>query len=275
MKQILTLILLVTVALASAQDWAKKKLDASPRHQEWVELKNGGRTVKAFVVYPERKDKAPVVILIHEIMGMTDWVQSTADQWAEKGYIAIAPDFLTGMGPNGGRTDSFGDLSKVREAISGLPADQITGDLNAAFDYAKKIPSANGKVAVAGFCWGGGQAFRYTTNQPGLAAAFVFYGVPPTTDAEVARIKAPVYGFYGGNDNRIDATIPDTEKLMKAGGKVYEPVIYEGAGHGFMRAGEQPDAQEANKKARDAAWKRMLEILGKGDLMAALTCCDG
>ncbi len=275
MRHILAAILLVLAVVSPAQDWAKKKLDASPRHQEWVELQNGSRKVKAFVVYPERKDKAPVVLLIHEIMGMTDWVQATADEFAAQGYIAIAPDFLSGMGPNGGRTDSIGDLSKVREAISMLPPDQITGDLNAAFDYAKKIPSANGKVAVAGFCWGGGQSFRYATNQPGLSAAFVFYGTPPTEPDAIARIKAPVYGFYGGNDNRVDATIPDAEKLMKAASKKYEPIVFEGAGHGFMRAGEQPDAQEANKKARDAAWKRILEVLSKPDLQAPDSCCDG
>jgi carboxymethylenebutenolidase len=275
MKYLVSLFLLLAVALSSAQDWAKKRLDASPRHQEWIQLKNGDRNIKAFVVYPERKDKAPVVLLIHEIMGMTDWVQATADEFAARGYIAIAPDFLSGMGPNGGRTDSFADVGKVREAIGMLPPAQITGDLNAAFDYAKKIPSANGKVAVAGFCWGGGQAFRYATDRPDLAAAFVFYGTGPTEDADVARIKAPVYGFYGGNDNRVNATIPDTQAKMKAAGKTYEATIYEGAGHGFMRAGDQPDAQEANKKARDAAWKRVLEILAKPELMAASDCCDG
>jgi carboxymethylenebutenolidase len=261
MKSIAALLCLLIVAVAPAQDWAKKRLESSPRHQEWVELKSGSRTVKAFVVYPERKDKAPVVLLIHEIMGMTDWVQSVADQLAEKGYIAIAPDFLSGMGPAGGRTDAFENVGKVREAISALPASQVTGDLNAAYDYAMKIPSASGKVSVAGFCWGGTKAFAYATEKPELAVAFVFYGTPPA-EVEMAKIKAPVYGFYGGNDNRVNATISDVEKAMKAAGKKYEPVIYEGAGHGFMRAGEQPDAQEANKKARDEGWARWLKLLG-------------
>jgi carboxymethylenebutenolidase len=263
MKQIAALLCLLAFAVAPAQDWAKKRLADSPRHQEWVDLKNGSRTVKAFVVYPERKDKAPVVLVIHEIMGMTDWVQSVADQLAEKGYIAIAPDFLSGMGPSGGRTDSFADVGKVREAISTLPQSQITGDLNAAFEYSKKLPSSNGKISVGGFCWGGTQAFHYATQQPGLSAAFVFYGTAPTDETLLSKIKAPVYGFYGGNDNRVNATIPTSEKSMKTVGKSYEPVTYEGAGHGFMRAGEMPDAQEANKKAREEAWKRWLEILAK------------
>ena len=266
MKTALICLFLVIACLAGAQDWAKKRLADSPRHQEWVDLKHGERTVKAFVVYPEKKDKATVVVLIHEIMGLTDWVMSVADQLAENGYIAIAPDFLSGMGPEGGRTDSFADVGKAREAISALPPDQVTEDLNAAVDYGKALPSAGGKIAVAGFCWGGTQTFRYVSNRTDLAAAFVYYGSGPnaqTNPAAVANIKAPVYGFYGGNDNRINATIPETEKVMKEAGKTYEPVIYDGAGHGFMRAGEQPDAQEANKKARDEAWKRWLGILGK------------
>lgn len=248
---------------AFAQDWAKAKVEASPRHQEWVELKNGARIVKAFVVYPEKKDKATSVVLIHEIMGLTDWVMSVADELAAAGYIVIAPDFVSGLAPNGGRTPDFGDVGKVREAISGLPPAQVIGDLDAAFKYAKGIPSANGKVAVGGFCWGGTQTFRYVTANPAISAGFVFYGSGPTDAEAIGKIGAPVFGFYGGNDNRVNATIPESEKLMKAAGKRFEPVIYDGAGHGFMRAGQAPDANEPNKKARDSAWRRMLEELAK------------
>ncbi|MBX3119218.1 MAG: dienelactone hydrolase family protein [Fimbriimonadaceae bacterium] len=262
MKLIFLLVIVSIACIAGSQDWAKSKVDASPRHQEWVEMKYGSRTVKSFVVYPERKDKATVVVLIHEIFGMTDWVMSVADELAAAGYIAVAPDFLSGMGPGGGRSDSF-DAGKAREAVSGLFPDQVTGDLNAACDYAKKIPSANGKVAVAGFCWGGSQTFRFATNRSDLSGAFVFYGTGPTDKASIDKITCPVYGFYGGNDNRVNATIPDSEKVMKECGKTFQPVIYEGAGHGFMRAGQQPDAQEANKKGREAGWKRWLELLGK------------
>lgn len=259
MKVLLALVFVLAIAIAPAQDWAKKKLDASNRHQEWVTVKNGSRDVKCFVVYPERKDKAPVIVLIHEIMGMTDWVESLADEFAEAGYIAIAPDLLSGMGPNGGRTDSFADLQHIREAISGLPASQVVGDLSAACDYAKALPSANGKLAVAGFCWGGGQSFNFATARQDLSFAFVFYGTPPPASSMEA-IRCPVYGFYGGMDNRVSSTVPKAESDMTAAHKKYEPVIFDGAGHGFMRMGEQPDPAEPNKAARDKAWKKILSV---------------
>lgn len=262
MKRTAFLLAVFPVVTAHAQDWAKAKLDASPRHQEWVDVKNGDRTVKTFVVYPERKDKAPVVVLIHEIFGASDWFMLQADELAEAGYIAVAPDLLSGMGPNGGRTSDFEDRSKVTEAVSGLNPDQVTGDLNACCDYAKTIPSANGKLMVAGFCWGGGQSFRFATNRPDLSAAFVFYGTPPPSDA-MARIKCPIYGFYGGNDNRVNATIDDAKKGMADAGKTYEPVVYDGAGHGFMRAGADPAGNDGNKKGRSDAWSRWLELLKK------------
>jgi carboxymethylenebutenolidase len=255
--------MLLTGLSAPAQDWAKAKLEKSPRHGEWVEIKNGARNVRCFVVYPEVKDAAPSVIVIHEIFGLTDWAREAADQLAAAGYIAIAPDLLSGAGPKGGGTADFAGVDDVRNAIFKLPPDQITGDLNAVADYAKALPSANGKLAVAGFCWGGGQTFRFACHRADLKAACVFYGPPPTDVKEMEKIKCPVYGFYGGNDNRISATIPKTAELMKAAGKTYEPVTYEGAGHGFMRAGEEPEAQEANKKARDAAWERLKSVLGK------------
>jgi carboxymethylenebutenolidase len=200
---------------------------------------------------------------------MTDWVQSLADQLAAAGYIAIAPDLLSGMGPNGGGTGSMTDPQAVGKAIRDLPPDQITADLNAVADYAKKLPASNGKLAVTGYCWGGSQSFRYATNRPDLNAAFVFYGTAPEN---VSSIKAPVYGFYAGNDARVNATLPATTEAMKAAGKTFEPVTYEGAGHGFMRAGEAPEpgadateqqktAYAGNKKARAEAWERWLKLL--------------
>ncbi|MBV9865495.1 MAG: dienelactone hydrolase family protein [Abitibacteriaceae bacterium] len=243
------------------QDWAKARLEKSPRHQEWVKVKQGNREVQCFVVYPEVKDKAPAVLLIHEIFGMSDWVRSTADQVAEAGYIAIAPDLLSGTGPNGGGTSEYPDQGAITKAVSMLPADQVTADLNAVENYVAALPSCNGRVAVAGFCWGGGQAFRMATNNKDIKAAFVFYGPGPDKAEDIARINAPVYGFYAGNDARVTATVPKSTDLMKQVGKTYEPVIYEGAGHGFMRAGEAPDANEANMKAHDAAWLRFKELL--------------
>jgi carboxymethylenebutenolidase len=251
------------VVPAAAQDWAKARLEKSPRHGEWVKIKQGKRTVEAFVVYPEVKTKATAVVVIHEIFGLTDWVRSVADQLAEAGYIAIAPDLLSGMAPKGGGTSEFGGNDEVRKAITSLPAEQVTADLNAVAEYVGKLPACNGKVTVGGFCWGGGQAFRYATNNKDLKAAFAFYGTGPTSEDEIKRINCPVYGFYGGNDNRVNATIDKSKDLMKKADKKYDPVIYEGAGHGFMRAGEAPDASKENKKARDDAWKRWKDILAK------------
>ena len=238
----------------SAQDWAKARLEKSSRHGEWVEFKSGERTIKAFVVYPERKDKAPVVLVIHEIFGLTDWVRGVCDQLAENGVIAIAPDLLSGQ--------TYADVDGARKAISALPKEQVKADLNATSEYAlTKIPAANGSLAVCGFCWGGGWAFGYASVNPKLKAAYSFYGVAVDNAEDAAKIACPVYGFYAENDARVDATIPKAEELMKAAGKKYEPVIYKGAGHGFMREGESPTGNEANKKARDDAWARWKTLL--------------
>src|SRR5260370_1153947 len=234
------------------QDWAKARVAKSPRHSEWVKVKNGNREVNSYVVYPEINKKATAVVVIHEIFGMSDWVQQLTDELAEAGYIAIAPDLLSGMGPKGGGTSDF-DSNSVRQAVGALPPDQITGDLNAVADYVSKLPGANGKVVVAGFCWGGSQTFSFATNRASLKAAFVFYGTPPANNAQgqpfaidkvaLGTIKAPVYGFYAGNDMRVDATVPLTVDAMKELKKTYDPATYEGAGHGFMRAGE-PNSPE-------------------------------
>jgi carboxymethylenebutenolidase len=228
-----------------------------------VKVKHGDREVNCFIAFPEVKDKATAVIVIHEIFGLTDWVRGVTDQLAEAGYIAIAPDFLSGAAPGGGGTAELGSGDGVRTAIRSLPDDQITADLNAAMDYVAKLPACNGKVAVGGFCWGGSQTFRFATNNKDIKAAFVFYGSGPDNEAQIRQITCPVYGFYGGNDARVNATIPKSTELMKNAGKTYQPVTYEGAGHGFMRAGEQPDANAANKKAREESWKRWKELLGK------------
>jgi carboxymethylenebutenolidase len=252
---------LIIALAASAQDWAKAKLEKSSRHQEWVKVENGKRKVESFVVYPEVKDKVTAVIVIHEIFGLSDWTRAVTDEFAEAGYIAIAPDLLSGMAPNGGGTAELGQ--NVGRTIQSLPADQITADLNAVAAYVSKLPACNGKVIVTGYCWGGGQSFRYAANSKDLKAALVFYGTGPTNEAVIKQINCSVYGFYGGNDARVTSTVDKSKELMKRAGKTYEPVIYEGAGHGFMRAGEQPDASEPNKKARNEAWTRIKDILKK------------
>jgi carboxymethylenebutenolidase len=255
------------ISSLSAQDWARKAVDQSPRKREWVKVKNGERSVESMVAHPQSKEKAPAMVVIHEIFGMTDWVENATDEFAEAGYIAVAPDLLSGMAPNGGRTKDFpagggGGFGAAGQAIMKLPPDQVAADLNAVVDYCMKLPSCNGKVCVVGFSWGGGEAFRLATNRKDLSAAFVFYGSGPTA-ASMADIKASVYGFYAGTDTRINGSIPQTQEQMKTAGKFYEIVTYDGAAHGFMRTGEQPNATEADKKARDAAWVKLKALSAK------------
>jgi carboxymethylenebutenolidase len=248
--------LLQSLAAEEIKDFGRDRLNSSPRHADWVDIKSGGRTLKAFVVYPERKDKAPAVLVVSEIFGLTDWVRSLCDELAENGVIAIAPDLHGGQ--------KFEDLDAARKATSELPKEQVKSDLDATADYAlTKIPSCNGTLAVCGFCWGGGVTFAYANENPKLKAAYSFYGVAADSPDKVKNIACPVYGFYGENDERVNATIPKAEELMNAAGKNYEPVIYKGAGHGFMRSGEpaNPAVREGDKKARDEAWARWKKLL--------------
>jgi carboxymethylenebutenolidase len=246
-------------SLPPSESQAKAALDKSPRHGEFVDIKMpAGPPVRAWIVYPERKDKAGVVILIHEIYGLSDWIRGVADQLAREGFIAVAPDLLSGHGPGGGGTDSAGSRDDVVKLIRALTPEEVTARLNAVRDYAIKLPAANGKSATIGFCWGGGKSFAYAAEQSGVNAAVVYYGTSPEA-ADLAKIKAPVLGFYGGDDARVDATIPPAEAEMKKLGKTYEPHLYDGAGHGFLRA--QDDRNGANLKATRQAWPRTLSFL--------------
>ncbi|MBC8094404.1 MAG: dienelactone hydrolase family protein [Akkermansiaceae bacterium] len=254
-KLLVTLALAGFAAMAHAQETPKARLDKSPRHLEFIKIKSGEREVNSFIAFPQVEKKATAVIVIHEIFGLTDWVRGVTDQLAEAGYIAIAPDFLSGTpGASGG--------DGARAAIGALAPRQITEDLEAAVKYAASLPACNGKVVVAGFCWGGKQAFRFAATNKEVKAALVFYGDAPS-EADMKNISCPVYGFYGGNDARITAAVPKTEEAMKTAEKTYDQKTYAGAGHGFMRAGEAADASEANKKAREESWKRWKEILEK------------
>jgi carboxymethylenebutenolidase len=261
---IMTVILsLFATGSVGAQEIAKQILEQSPRHHEWVAIKQGDREVHSFVVYPEVKERALAVVVIHENRGLTDWVRSVADRIAEAGYIAIAPDLLSGAGPGGGKTGDFPDSDAAKEALYKLDQGQITSDLNAVADYVSGLPAANGKLAVAGFCWGGRQSFHFATSRTDLVASFVFYGTGPDTMEAVNGVTAPVYGFYGGDDARVNKTVPPTAQLMKKAGKSFEPVTYEGAGHAFMRRGEEKEPSEANRKAKVEGWSRWLKILGE------------
>lgn len=240
-----------------------KRLESSPRHHEFVEIDSaGGRKVHTWIVYPQVDHPATTVVVIHENRGLTDWVRGVADQLAEAGYVAVAPDMLSGTAPGGGGTAEYGSEDKAIQGIYKLPQPQVTADLDAVFKYAKDMPAGNKVVAVGGFCWGGGQSFAYATHNPDVAAAFVFYGTAPKDDAGYKKIVAPVYGFYGGNDFRISGDVPNVEKRMKELNKKYEPVVYKGAGHGFMRQGEtNTDKDSADRKARDQAWERWKKLL--------------
>jgi carboxymethylenebutenolidase len=247
--------------LPASAETAQKALTDSPRHGEWadVTMKGSDTKIRSWVAYPERKDKAPVVIVIHEIFGMSDWVRAVADQLAAEGFIAIAPDLLSGKGPNGGGTESF-ESSDVGRAIFQLSPDEVAQRLDAVRNYGIGLPSAKPKTASIGFCWGGGTSFAYATRQPKLNAAVVYYGTPPAKEA-LARIKCPVLGLYGGDDARVTSTVEGTTQAMKELKKSYSPHIYAGAGHGFLR--QQSGRDGANLKASEQGWSETIQFLKK------------
>jgi carboxymethylenebutenolidase len=247
-------------SLPPADEHVKTALSKSPRHHEWADVKVEGsaRTVRTFVVYPERKDKAPVVIVIHENTGLTDWARGVADQLAEDGFIALAPDLLSGKGPGGGNTDAITSRDEATKAIRALTDEETMAALDGVRAYGTKLPAASGKVATVGFCWGGARSFAYAAHQPALDAAIVYYGTAPEA-SRLGGLKAPVLGLYGGDDARVNATIQPTSAEAAKLGKAYRPVIYEGAGHGFLRA--QGGRDGANLKATQKAWPATLEFL--------------
>lgn len=259
MKKILLLSVLI-----SFFGWSQtplERLENSPRHHEWISVPTEKQEVKSFLVYPEVSEKAAVVIVIHENRGLNDWARAMSDQIAEMGYIALAPDFLSGTAPNGGGTADYENADLARTGIYALDSNQIKATLEASVSYAKSIPAANGKVVVIGFCWGGSQSFQFATQSNEIETAIVCYGTGPKDAAAYQNIQVPVYGFYGGNDNRVNATIASSQVAMNAESQVFEPIIYEGAGHGFFRAGEEENASEANKKARNEGLARLKKIL--------------
>ena len=244
-----------TALPAGANDVAARLLK-SPRHMEWTTIRSGNDSIRAWVVYPERRTKAPVVVVIHEIFGLTAWIRGVADQLAAEGFIAIAPDLLTGKAPLDG--DSLPQAT-ARQLISTLNADDVHRQIALVGKYGMSLPAALPKYGIVGFCWGGGTSFQHAVRSPdGLGASVVYYGTSPQT-ADLARVKVPVLGLYGGNDARVDATIPPADSAMKALGKSYSPNVFEGAGHGFLRAQEQP----ANLAATQKAWPLTIAFFRK------------
>ncbi|HEY1603347.1 MAG TPA: dienelactone hydrolase family protein [Pirellulales bacterium] len=257
-------VLALLVATAQAEPASEgKSAEESPRHQEWVQVSAAGeRTLRTFVVYPEVNQPAHAVVVIHENRGLTPWERGLADELAAAGFIAIVPDLLSQAGPQKGGADSFESAGAAREAIHNLSTEQVMADIDGVVDYAMKLSAADKKVVVAGFCWGGGQAFRFAAHNPEIAAAMVFYGAAPNEE-QMKQIRVPVYGFYGENDFRITGEVPKVKGKMKALGKDFQPVTYAGAGHGFLRAGEAVDAKPADRNARADAWKRLKDLLSK------------
>ena len=223
-------------AVPPGEAGAKAALETSPRHHEWVDLAPSGDAGKLslFVAYPERKDKAPVVLVIHEVYGLTDWIRAVADRLAADGFIAIAPDMLTGRGPGGGGTEKFASRDDVVKAVRDLTPALVTAALDAVSRYGRSLPAATGKLGTIGFCWGGGQSFSYATVRPELGAAVVYYGTSPELSA-LAAIRAPVLGLYGEDDARVNATVGPAEARLKELGKTFLTATYPGAGHGFLR----------------------------------------
>jgi len=245
--------------LPPSEESAKERLEHSPRHAEFASVEVAGTPVRVWVVHPERRDKAPVVIVIHEIFGLTDWIRGVADQLAAEGFIAVAPDLLSGKGPGGGGTEAYPSRDDATKAVSGLAPEEVITRLNAVRKYAIALPASNGRSATVGFCWGGSASFAYAVAQPGLNAAVVYYGTAPADLSTLASVRAPVLGLYGGNDARVDATIEATKARMKELDKSYEARVFEGAGHGFLRAQSGQDG--ANRKATERAWPMTISFL--------------
>ena len=219
--------------------------DAVTTHGEWVYVKKSDRdSIRAYVAYPERKDKAPAVIVIHEIFGLTDWEPTVGDRLAGKGYVAIVPDLLSSrFGITPPNPDSG------RKLMAQLVPDDVTADLNAVYGYLNGLTSVKqDRVGVMGFCWGGGQTFRYATNNPKLKAAVVCYGPNPDTTT-FSRIETPILGVYGENDARINSMLPTVDRIMKQLGKPFEADSYPGTGHGFLKPGRRGSETDQVEKA--------------------------
>lgn len=245
--------------LPPSQTTAKQRLETTPRHGEYVDIARGDSVpIRAWISYPERSDKAGVVIIVHEIFGLSDWIRSVADQVAKEGFIAVAPDLISGMGPGGGGTDSTISRDQVVGLVRGITNPMFLARMGPVIEWATRLPASNGKFATLGFCWGGSRSFQMAALDPYPKAAVVYYGSSPDS-VTLPRVKAPVQGHYGGDDARVNATIDPARKAMKKNKRPYEVYLYDGAGHGFLRQQEERDG--ANAKATEVAWPRTAAFL--------------
>ena len=241
---------------------AKERLNSSPRHGEWVMIQAApGDSIRAWVVYPERRDKAPVVVVIHEIYGLTPWIRGVADQLAADGFIAIAPDLMTSKGLAGTPEDGP-PPDQASAVIRTLDPSDVQRHLDATARYGMALPAATPTYGVVGFCWGGTTSFAHALHAPDLDAAVVYYGSTPR-EGVFSSIQAPVLGLYGGDDNRVNATIPVADSAMRAAAKTYESRVFAGAGHGFLRAQTDTVRGAANVEASREAWPATIAFFRK------------
>lgn len=242
-----------SAALPAGAADARARVEKSPRHGEWAMVRTStGDSVRAWVVYPERSTNAPVVLVVHEIFGISPWIRAVTDQLAAEGFIAIAPDLLTGK-PVGGTADSADAQAAVAQVRLLQPA-EVQSRLLAVAQYGMNLPAAAKRYGIVGFCWGGSTVFAHAAAAPGLGAAVAYYGGVNTQQVDLTKAKAPVLGLYGENDARVNATIPAADSALKRAGVPWESVVYAGAGHGFLR---QQDGQNgANMAATQKAWPK-------------------
>jgi carboxymethylenebutenolidase len=249
--------------LPASEETAKAALETSPRHGEFVDVPYAPQAGKAtplrtYVVHPERRDSAGVVIVIHEIFGLSDWIRALADQLAREGFVAVAPDLISGLGPGGGGTDSVESRDDVVKLVRGLSPAETRARLDAVRAHARRLPATNGRIAAIGFCWGGSRSFEYAASAPPPDAVVVFYGASPDS-ATLLQVRAPVLAHYGGDDARVNATIEPARAALRKSGRTYETHVHEGAGHGFLRA--QSGREGANLRATRQAWPRTVAFL--------------
>jgi carboxymethylenebutenolidase len=253
---------LILALVCATANCASRTGSATPSsvttHGEWVKFANAsGDSIRAYVAYPERRGKAPAIIVIHEIYGLTPWEPTVADEFARKGYVAIVPDLLSSRY---GITPPAEDSG--RKLMATLTPTGVVADLDATYRHVRTLPATNAdRIGTIGFCWGGGTVWRYASANPNLKAAVVCYGPLPDT-ALLRTVRAPVLGVYGENDGRVNNSVPDIARRMAAMGRTFVADSYPGTGHGFLKPGRKGHGTEAAARAQrdiDAFLARHLE----------------
>jgi carboxymethylenebutenolidase len=257
---ILYLFLLWFSSLA-AQEFALKDLAISSHRMEWIKIESEESSVRSFIVYPDSLTVAPAMIIIHDEFGMTEWIKSFANQVASENYVAFVPDLVTGESTVKVESRGLRNWGDTRDKLLNMDQEQLFASIDMVFKFTEDLSSCNGTILIAGLGWGGSQVFRYLSHNNTPGAGLVFYGRAPVNKKKLKPISTPIYGFYGEYDSRVNKNLWRADKKMKQLGKPFYPVIFDFGGHGFMRSGERPNANEGNVKARTAAWIRLQAIL--------------